>query len=245
MIGGLQSKSRKIQRSIRLRPLVMFFAISNALSIFALRMATPRLSIPKDSPTMDGYQNGQTPLIHKGLQMLTGEVTRMTSNLQLDTCLSSTTVLFHGPLTSNPPSHFQRMKPNIWLSPTHLAKQSYTHNSSKILISRQTYLPCTLTIKQHSLPLCPKYPTIAQSISQYVTTSFAMSTTSPPLQSTISLPKINLQTCSQRHYIPPRIHDFCNSSICTNAQHSHHAPQGISQEEGGAGSGSQRARPSL
>src|SRR5579859_3218170 len=42
------------------------------------------------------------------------------------------------------------------------------------------------------------------SISQYITTSFAMSTTSPTLQSTISLPKINLQMCSQRHYIPPR-----------------------------------------
>src|SRR5579859_6776144 len=68
---------------------VMFFAISNALSIFALRMATPRLSIPKDSPTMDGYQNGQTPLIHKGLQMLIGEATRTTSSLQPDTCLSS------------------------------------------------------------------------------------------------------------------------------------------------------------
>jgi len=83
------------------------------------------------------------------------------------------------------------------------------------LISRQTYLPYTLTIKQHSLPLCQKYPTIAQSISQYVTTSFAMSTTNPTLQSTISLPKINLQTCSQKHYIPPRIRDVCNSSICT------------------------------
>src|SRR5579859_5780324 len=116
----------------------MFFAISNALSIFALRMATPRPSIPKDSPTMDGYQNGQTPLIHKGLQMLTGEATTMTSSLQPDTCLSSTTVLFHGPLTSNPPSHCQHMKPNIWLSPTHLMKQLHAHNSSKTSISRQT-----------------------------------------------------------------------------------------------------------
>src|SRR5579859_6735194 len=223
---------------------IMFFAISNTLSIFALRMATPRLSIPKDSLTMDGYQNGQTPLIHKGLQMLIGEATRTTSSLQPDTCLSSTTALFHGPLTSNPPSHYQRMKPNIWLSPTRLAKQSHAHNSSKILISRETYLPYTLTTKQHSLPLFQKYPTIAQSILQYVTTSFAMSTTNPTLQSTISLPKINLQTCSQKHYIPPRIRDVCNSSICTNTQHSHNAPQGISQEEGCAGSSSQRARPS-
>src|SRR5579859_7686564 len=79
---------------------VMFFTISNALSIFALHMATPRLSIPKDSLTMDRYQNGQTPLIHKGLQMLTGEATRTTSSLQPDMCLSSTMVLFHGPLTS-------------------------------------------------------------------------------------------------------------------------------------------------